>query len=126
MIALLGLLAAPAVAVALPAPVEVATLDVAQDRGAQRVHVQTRVFPAGAQSGWHVHAGTEIAWIVEGEMEIVTAGGVRRLRPGDSFVMRAGEPHNGVSLGPDPARVAITLVVDRDAPLRTPVAPPKP
>lgn len=113
-------------AAAAPAsvPLTVAELPVPQGGAEQVVIVQARDFGPGVESGWHVHPGTEIAHIVSGEMELVTRGGVRRLGPGDSFVMPRGEAHNGCNRGSETARVVITLVVDRGVPARQPVPAP--
>ena len=107
------------------APVTHAELDVPQDKGAQVVIVQSREFGPGATSGWHVHPGTEIAVVRSGEMELVTAGGVRRLKAGDSFVMPRGVPHNGTNPFGEAAQVSITLVVDKGAPARQSVPAPQ-
>lgn len=126
MLALLAAAALPAPAAVPPSvPATVAELPVPQDHGEQLVIVQAREFAPGASSGWHVHPGTEIAYVVSGEMELATAGGVRHMVPGDSFVMPRGVPHNGGNHGSDTARVMITLVVDRGAPPRQPVSPPE-
>lgn len=107
-----------------PAPVTHATLDVPQDHGAQVVIIQSRDFPAGAEAGWHVHPGTETAVVISGEMEMITAGGVRRYGPGESFTMPRGAAHNGVNTGKETARVVITLVVDKGVPPRQPMPAP--
>lgn len=105
-------------------PTTLQVLDVPQDKGPQQVIVQTREFAPGAQSGWHVHPGVEMATVVSGEMEMVTAGGVRRLGPGDSFQMPRGQAHNGVNPGTVPARVVIALVLDKGAEPRQAVPAP--
>lgn len=105
-------------------PLTIAELPVPQGGAEQVVIVQAREFGPGAESGWHVHPGTEIAHIVSGEMELLTKGGVRRLGPGDSFVMPRGEAHNGCNRGSETAKVVITLVVDRGVPARQPVPAP--
>ena len=110
---------------AAAAPVTVAEYLVPADHGEQVLLVQAREFEAGAESGWHVHPGVEIAYVVSGQMELVTAGGVRRLGPGDSFVMPRGEAHNGGNPGGETARVTITLVVDKGVPPRQPVTAPR-
>ena len=113
-----------AAAAPVSAPVTVAELAVPQDHGEQQVMVQARDFASGAASGWHIHPGTEIAYVVSGEMELVTAGGVRRLGPGESFVMPRGTAHNGGNPGSETAKVVITLVVDKGVPARQPVPAP--
>lgn len=105
-------------------PVTVAELAVPQDHGEQVVLVQARTFAAGANAGWHVHPGTEIAYVVSGEMELRTADGVRRLKAGESFVMPRGAAHDGGNPGRKPARLVITLVVDKGVPPRESVPAP--
>lgn len=115
---------AASAAAPVPAPVTHATLDVPQDHGAQVVIVQSRDFPVRAEAGWHIHPGTETAVVISGQMEMITAGGVRRYGPGESFTMPRGTPHNGINAGNETARVVITLVVDKGVPPRQPVAAP--
>lgn len=105
-------------------PVTHETFDVPLDKGPQQVIVQSRTFDPGTSSGWHVHPGVEMATVLSGTVELVTAGGVRRLGPGDSFQMQRGTAHNGVNPGDVPARVMITLVLDKDAPPRQSVPAP--
>lgn len=109
------LLAATASAAAAP-PASVlqthATLDVPRGR-AQIVIVQSRDFAARAESGWHIHPGTEVAYIASGQLEMRVKGKVSVLNPGDSFTMPRGVPHNGVNRGPGAAKVVITLLVDK-------------
>jgi len=115
-------LAQPALA---EAPAMNTHLDVPQDKGPQRVNVLVREFPVGGGSGWHIHPGAEIAYLLQGEMSLEEAGKpIRILRPGDSFMVPRGVPHNGANLGKIPARLVITYVVDKDAPVRTAVEPP--
>jgi quercetin dioxygenase-like cupin family protein len=100
-------------------------LDVPQGKGPQHVEVLVREFPVGANSGWHVHAGVEIAYLVAGTMSLEQLGQPKRvLHPGDSFMVPRGAPHNGANLGKVPARLVITYVTDKDAPLRTSVPAP--
>ena len=106
-------------------PVTVAELAVPQDHGEQQVLVQARTFESGVRSGWHVHPGVEIAYVVSGEVELRTAEGVRHLKPGDSFVMPRGMAHDGGNTGRKPARVMITLVVDRGVAPRQSVPAPE-
>lgn len=105
------------------APQTHARIDVPRAR-AQQVIVQSRDFAPGGESGWHVHAGTEVAYVTAGRLELNIKGKTTVLEPGDSFTMPRGVPHNGINRGTDPARVVITLVVDKDAPLRTAVQAP--
>lgn len=97
-----------------------AELDVPQDKGTQHVSTLVREFPVGVSSGWHTHAGVEIAYLIAGEMTLEEEGQATRvLHPGDSFMVPRGVAHNGANIGKVPARLVITYVVDKDAPLRT-------
>lgn len=118
------LLAAAPLLIAAAPPVTHEVFDVPQDKGLQQVIVQSREFDPGASSGWHVHPGVEMATVISGTVELVTAAGVRRLGPGDSFQMPRGQAHNGVNPGNDPARVMITLVIDKGAAPRQSVPAP--
>ncbi len=122
---LLMALTAAAPAPATTAPITHAQIEVPRANGPQQVVVQSREFAPEASSGWHVHAGTEIAYVVSGEMELVTATTVTVLKPGDSFTMPRGVAHNGRNRGVVPAQIVITLVVDKRAALRTSVPAPK-
>jgi quercetin dioxygenase-like cupin family protein len=99
----------------------VADLDVPQDKGPQHVTTLVREFPMGGSSGWHRHAGTEIAYLIAGQMTLEREGqAMRLLHPGDSFVVARGVAHNGVNIGKEPARLVITYLVDKGSPLRIP------
>lgn len=105
------------------APQTHAQIDVPRAR-AQQVIVQSREFPTGGESGWHVHPGTEVAYVTAGRLELRIKGKTTLLEPGDSFTMPRGVAHNGVNHGAEPARVVITLVVDKGVPPRQSVAAP--
>jgi quercetin dioxygenase-like cupin family protein len=119
------LLPLAAAALAASAPATIAELDVPQDHGMQHVTVLVREFPVGGSSGWHRHSGVEIAHLLAGEMTLEQAGQPTRvLHPGDSFSVPRGLAHNGANVGKAPARLVITYLVDKDAPLRAPVPAP--
>jgi len=120
-------LALAAVAAAAPPSATVQThaqIDVPRGR-AQVVIVQSRDFAAGAESGWHVHPGTEVAYVTAGRLELRVKGKVTVLEAGDSFTMPRGVPHNGINPGGETAKAVITLVVDKGAQPRQPVPAPK-
>jgi len=62
--------------------------------------------------------------VIDGEMELHTPAGVLLVEEGESFTVPRGLAHNGVNTESTAAALVITLVVDRDAPLRTAVARP--
>ena len=91
----------------------------------QAVHVQTRDIPVGGTISWHTHAGIEIAYLESGRVELELAGGeVLRLEPGGHFMIPRGVVHAGRNIGEGPARLVLTYVVDKGAPLRSPADPP--
>ena len=109
--------------VPVPVPQTHAQIDVPRAR-AQQVIVQSRDFPVGGESGWHVHPGTEVAYVTAGRLELRIKCKSTVLEPGDSFTMPRGLAHNGVNNGAEPARVVITLVVDKGVPPRQSVTAP--
>lgn len=121
--ALLAVLAAfPAMAA--PPPPNIADIDLPQDKP-QHASVFVREFPVGGSSGWHVHPGVEVGYLLNGEMTLEEEGKpVRRLLPGDGFAVPRGVPHVGVNVGREPARLVITYLLDKDAPSRVPVPAP--
>ncbi len=115
----------PALVAAADTPSTDLHLDVPQDKGAQHVNVLTRVFPPGGTSGWHIHPGVEIATVISGEMELHQEGQpMRRMLPGDSFLMPRGQRHNGVNTGQQPARLLITYVTDTNVQVKIPADAP--
>ncbi|MDT9012647.1 MAG: hypothetical protein RL671_2189 [Pseudomonadota bacterium] len=100
-----------------------AQIDVPRAR-AQQVIVQSREFPAGGESGWHIHPGTEIAYITAGQLELRVKGKTTYLNPGDSFTVPRGVAHNGANHASEAAHVVITLVVDKGVPARQAVSAP--
>lgn len=123
-LAIIALVATAATAAPSAAPVNHAQLDVPKGKP-QQVIVQSRTFAPGTQSGWHLHPGTEVAYLASGRLDLQVAGKTTALAPGDSFTMPRGVAHNGVNRGTEPAVVVITLLVDKGALPRQPVAPPK-
>lgn len=120
------LLAASASAAAAPSasvPQTHAELDVPRGR-AQKVIVQSRDFAVGAESGWHSHPGTEVVYVVSGQLELRIKSKVTVLNAGDSATMPRGLVHNGVNHSGQAAKVVITLLVDKGAVPRQSVAAP--
>ena len=108
-----------------PTSVPIVTYDVPQDKGGQEVQILKRTFPVGSSSGWHVHPGVETAYLLSGEMLLEMAGRQpMRLRAGDSFTAPRGVAHNGRNPGKIPARMVITYVIDKGAPVRSAVPVP--
>ena len=87
--------------------------------GREIVQVVTEI-PAGVESGWHVHPGEEVGYIVAGEVEMMVQGRPDViLRAGDGFLIPPRVPHNARDLGPETGRMLSTYIVETGQPLAT-------
>ena len=80
--------------------------------GRDIVQVLTEI-PVGVASGWHVHPGEEIGYILAGRvhMEIQDRPALI-LDAGDPFLIPPRVPHNATDLGPDIGRMLSTYLVE--------------
>ncbi len=87
--------------------------------GREIVQVRTEI-PAGVESGWHVHPGEEVGYIVAGRVEMRIAGrDTLLLESGDGFLIPPGVAHNARDLGPETGQMLSTYLVEPDKPLAT-------
>ena len=87
--------------------------------GREIVQVVTEI-PAGIESGWHVHPGEEVGYIVAGEVEMMVQGRPNViLRAGDGFLIPPRTSHNARDLGPETGRMLSTYIVETGQPLAT-------
>jgi quercetin dioxygenase-like cupin family protein len=85
--------------------------------GREIVQVETEI-PAGVESGWHVHPGEEVGYIIAGEVEMKVEGRPTViLRAGDGFLIPPRTPHNARDLGPATGRMLSTYIVEQGQPL---------
>jgi quercetin dioxygenase-like cupin family protein len=85
--------------------------------GREIVQVLTEI-PAGVESGWHVHPGEEVGYILAGHVEMRIGGQPSLdLHAGDPFLMPPGTPHNALDLGPETGRMLSTYIVEVGKPL---------
>ena len=85
--------------------------------GREIVQVETKI-PAGVESGWHVHPGEEVGYIIAGEVEMKVEGRPTViLRAGDGFLIPPRTPHNARDLGPETGRMLSTYIVEQGQPL---------
>jgi len=90
----------------------------------EMVQVET-VIPAGVESGWHIHPGEEVGYIIAGQVEMRVQGrGTIVLKPGDGFLIPPRTPHNARDLGPDTGRMLSTYIVETGQPIATFVGEP--
>src|SRR5262245_4780057 len=87
--------------------------------GREIVQVETKI-PPGVESGWHVHPGEEIGFIIAGNVEMKVQGRPTViLHAGDGFLIPPNTPHNARDLGPETGRMLSTYVVEPGQPLAT-------
>jgi quercetin dioxygenase-like cupin family protein len=85
----------------------------------EMVQVETLI-PAGVESGWHIHPGEEVGYIIAGEVEMHVQGrGTVVLRPGEGFLIPPRTPHNARDLGPETGRMLSTYIVETGQPIAT-------
>ncbi len=76
----------------------------------------------GANVGKHFHPGFEVAYIAQGELDLMVDGEpAKHLKTGDSYRIEAKKPHDAKSTGSTPTKVIVTYVVEKGQPLATPV-----
>lgn len=81
----------------------------------------TAELPPGTSIGRHVHPGIEIGYVLEGEAVLSVEGEPDRvIRPGDSYQVAPGRPHDARATGDRPAKVLAVWAVERGKPLATP------
>ena len=87
--------------------------------GREMVQVETLI-PVGVESGWHVHPGEEVGYIVAGEVQMSVEGRATVvLHPGDGFLIPPRTPHNARDLGPETGRMLSTYIVETGQPIST-------
>ena len=87
--------------------------------GREMVQVETFI-PVGVDSGWHIHPGEEVGYIIAGQVEMRVQGRATViLNPGDGFLIPPRTPHNARDLGPETGRMLSTYIVDTGQPIAT-------
>ena len=85
--------------------------------GREIVQVLTEI-PVGVASGWHVHPGEEVGFIVAGTVRMEIADRpTLLLNAGDPFLIPPRVPHNALDLGPGTGRMLSTYFVEVGEPL---------
>ncbi len=87
--------------------------------GREIVQVLTEI-PCGVESGWHIHPGEEVGYIVAGTVKMMIQDRpTLTLHPGDGFLITPRLPHNALDIGPDTGRMLSTYLVEEGQPLAT-------
>jgi quercetin dioxygenase-like cupin family protein len=87
--------------------------------GREIVQVLTRI-PCGVESGWHIHPGEEVGYIVAGTVKMMIQDApTLTLHAGDGFLISPRTPHNALDVGPETGQMLSTYIVEIGEPLAT-------
>ena len=87
--------------------------------GREIVQVLTEI-PPGVESGWHIHPGEEVGFIVGGTVRMeIEDRPTLTLHAGDGFLIPPRTPHNALDLGPDTGTMLSTYIAEVGQPLAT-------
>jgi quercetin dioxygenase-like cupin family protein len=87
--------------------------------GREIVQVLTEI-PCGVESGWHIHPGEEVGYILAGTVQMMIRGQpALTLHAGDPFLMPPRTPHNALDIGPGTGHMLSTYIVEAGQPLAT-------
>jgi len=87
--------------------------------GREIVQVLTEI-PCGVESGWHIHPGEEVGYILAGTVEMrIQDQPTLTLHAGDPFLMPPRTPHNALDVGPGTGQMLSTYIVEVGQPLAT-------
>lgn len=100
------------------------TYDVPAGSKAQTVIITTRDLKDGESTTPHMHYGVEMTQVVTGTFECYLKGlPMKLVKAGESFMIPREVPHDcRPQPGSPPAHLAVTLVIDKGTPPRTPVS----
>src|ERR1700712_2687779 len=77
--------------------------------------------PQGLSAGKHTHPGEEVAYVMEGTLQVEIEGATKTVKAGEPFLIPAGKVHDAKNIGSGPATVIATYIVEKGKPLATPV-----
>ena len=87
--------------------------------GREIVQVLTEI-PAGVASGWHMHPGEEVGYILAGTVQMeIRDRPTLTLKAGAPFLIPPRTPHNALDLGPETGQMLSTYIVEVDEPIAT-------
>ena len=79
-------------------------------------------FEPNAEVGKHTHPGNEVAYILDGALELSVEGqATKTLKQGESFSLPANTVHWAKNVANGPTKVLVTYVVEKGKPIATPV-----
>jgi quercetin dioxygenase-like cupin family protein len=96
-------------------------VDVTGSEAKECVFASAEIAP-GANVGKHFHPGFEVAYVAQGEIDLLVDGEpTQHLKTGDSYRIDARKPHDAKNTGTTPVKVVVSYVVEKGQPLATPV-----
>ena len=96
-------------------------VDVTGPEAKECVFASAEIAP-GANVGKHFHPGFEVAYVAQGEIDLMVDGEpTKHLGVGDSYRVDVRKPHDARNTGATPAKVVVSYVVEKGQPLATPV-----
>jgi quercetin dioxygenase-like cupin family protein len=91
------------------------------------VNVVEHDLAPGQSSGWHIHHGTEIAYVLSGTINMQISGApIRHIAKGETFVIDPDTPHNGTNASTTEAVALLITYLKAKGPVTIPVQPPSP
>jgi quercetin dioxygenase-like cupin family protein len=85
--------------------------------GREIVQVLTEI-PCGVESGWHIHPGEEVGYILAGTVHMMIKDQPTLILPaGDPFLIPPRTPHNALDVGPETGLMLSTYIVEVGQPL---------
>jgi quercetin dioxygenase-like cupin family protein len=79
--------------------------------------------PPHVNSGLHTHPGFDVAYLLEGELTVITLGKPDQvIKPGESWHVPPGVVHE-VKAGNETAKVIAAYIVEKGKPMATPYIP---
>jgi quercetin dioxygenase-like cupin family protein len=84
------------------------------------VTVKIEIAPAAA-TGRHTHAGDEVDYVLDGQLEVTIDGQPpRMLAAGESIIIPAGTIHNARNAGARAVQAVGVYIVEKGKPMTTP------
>jgi quercetin dioxygenase-like cupin family protein len=78
-------------------------------------------FAVGASAPRHTHPGEEMAYVIEGTVQLEIDGKAPQVfKAGDSFIIAPGVIHTARNVGTTPAKVVSSYFVEKGQPLAAP------
>jgi quercetin dioxygenase-like cupin family protein len=100
-------------------------VDVTPSSVPREVQLVEHDFGPGESSGWHIHHGVEMAYVLRGELRLQVVGRPAiTVNPGDSFPIARDTPHEARNLGPGEAALIISYLLDKGSPGKIAVPAP--